>query len=124
MVRPLDRARRMRWLLIAVVLVGCNNERGTAVHGDAPRDAFYFNNCPWRGSGFGSSTCAMANSTGAQWCTCMSLGSSCTYENWENGCSCGCAATGSGLLYWQCTPDEPFSSPCPVAPPDAGGAGG
>src|SRR5450432_2462862 len=101
--------------LLFTLLVACNSSTS---HPDATRRDF--NNCSWRDPQFGSSTCVTdVEHSGQRWCTCEP-GATCTYENFENGCDCHCAAIGSGW-WWSCTPDEPFSSPCPITPPiDAG----
>ncbi len=108
----------MRLSLAIALAVGCSSS--TSPHGDAAATGSdgsrYFNNCSWRDPLFGASTCIEAPDGSRFSCTCDALGSGCTYENWENGCDCQCQMFGSGL-YWHCTPDEPFSSPCPVDPP-------
>lgn len=112
----------MRFVLLATLVTACNTSGGGPLDAsghDAPpsRD---FNNCSWRDPKLGESQCRQ-NDDGTFSCTCDADGSTCTYENFENGCDCGCAAIEDGTLWWGCIPDEPFSSPCPVSPPaDAG----
>jgi hypothetical protein len=103
----------MKQLVVALVVAGCSSsspDRG-------PTD---YNDCSWRDPQLGPSTCFEDDQhPGESWCTCATEAATCTYYNFENGCSCACARIGAGL-WWSCIPDEEFSNPCPIPPPDAG----
>jgi len=110
----LVQANRVR-LVLCLLVIGCHSA-STHQTPDAPPDALYSNDCSWRDMTFGASTCTEDPSGNGFYCTCDTAGATCTYENWENGCSCSCMMTSKGL-YWSCIPDEPFSPPCPSFPP-------
>ena len=116
MAPQLKLSRGMRFMLLAMVVIGCASPT-------QPPDAASrgFNNCSWRDPQLGVSQCSTDDQhPGQSWCTCATAQATCNYENFENGCDCSCVNFG-GSLWWSCTPDEPFSSPCPIAPPiDAG----
>ena len=79
------------------------------------------NDCSWRDPQFGPSTCTENPDGNGFWCTCATEAATCDFESFENGCSCQCVTVGSGL-FWQCEPDEEFSSPCPILPPAGSGS--
>jgi hypothetical protein len=111
----------MKRLFLVFLVMGCssstrNHEQIDGDHGAGSG----FNDCSWRDPGFGTSTCFQDDQhPGSTWCTCATEAAVCTYRNFENGCSCTCTRIGNGM-WWSCMPDEPFSNPCPIAPPDAG----
>lgn len=87
----------MRTLVATLFAIACSSS-------PAPNDPRSFNDCSWRDHKFGESTCDDWES-GFFSCTCGTEKATCTFENFENGCSCDCIQFGTEL-WWRCIPDE------------------
>jgi len=95
----------------------CIGERGGDCSGDVvctyPSNAGRPDVCTCTTTGWRCNDCPADFMDPAAICN---VGDSCSYEDWEHGCTCGCVAPGK----WACA-NETIGSQCPTGPmPDAG----